>query len=63
MREDLTLFTEGPRGVAGARLGIFIHAAIGKHLLMSGPLLSATDTAANHLVLALLEFMVRQNRL
>lgn len=49
--------------MAGARLDIFIHAAVGEHLLMSGPLLSAGDTAANHLVLALLEFMVRQDRL
>lgn len=63
MRGDLTLFTGGLRGVAGERLDIFIHAAVGEHLLKSGPLLSAGDTAANHLVLALLEFMVRQDRL
>lgn len=53
-------FTGGPRGVTGARLCIVIHAAIVEHLLVLGPVLSAGDTAGNHLVLGILELMVGQ---
>lgn len=47
-----------PGGVTGARLGVFIQGAVVEPLLM----LSAGDRAVHHLVLVLLELMVRQTR-
>lgn len=38
--------------MTGARLGVFIQLGIAEHLLMSGSVLSAGDTAVSHLVLA-----------
>lgn len=46
--------------MTGARLDTVIHAAIDEHLLVSGPVLNAGDTAGNHLVLTILELMVGQ---
>lgn len=42
------MFTGDPGGVTGTRLGIVIHAAIVEYVLVSGPVLSAGDTAGNH---------------